>query len=205
MYKIYINEKPLILISSTDLSDFLKINNVLISRYAGKTKFLLNFIDMMEKGMKYDAVILHHSDLKALYKDIKSVASPVKAAGGIVYNDNGELLVIFRKGYWDLAKGHLDKKEKNRDAAVREVMEETGLKEVEIFEKAGKTYHIFKNKSRTLKISSWYFMKANQKQLFPEKKEDIQEAKWIDQKEFLDTHNMYSSIRDLLINSIKIK
>ncbi len=200
MYKIYINEKPLILISTKEINNFNEKPNVLISRYAGKSKFLLNYIDMMEKGMKFNEVVLYSDDVKKMYNDLKDIATPVKAAGGIVFNDNNEILVIFRKGFWDLAKGHLHKDETKKAAAVREVIEETGLKDVEVFEKAGKTRHIFKNKSRQMKISHWYFMKANQAELLPQTEEDIVEAKWVKPDVFLEKYNIYSSIKDLLQN-----
>jgi hypothetical protein len=32
----------------------------------------------------------------------------IEAAGGIVENSNGEILLIFRRGRWDLPKGHTD-------------------------------------------------------------------------------------------------
>ncbi len=200
MYKIYINEKPLILISNKEINNFNQKTNVLLSRYAGKPKFLLNYIDMMEKGMKFDELVLFSDDVQQMYRDLKTIAPPVKAAGGIVFNNKNEILVIFRKGFWDLAKGHLHKNETKKAAAAREVMEETGLKNVEVFEKAGKTRHIFKNKSRQMKISHWYFMKANQAELIPQTEEDISEAKWVKPDVFLENYSMYASIKDLLQN-----
>ena len=200
MYEIYINEKPLILISDDKIKNFSSKDNILLAKYPGKPKFLLNYIDMMEKGTKFDKVVLYDSDVKKIYKDLKTIASPVKAAGGIVFNNKHELLVIFRKGFWDLPKGHIHKNEKKKDAGVREVMEETGLENIEVFNKAGKTYHIYKNKTRHLKISYWYFMKGNQDFLTPQKEEDILEAKWVDPDDFLQSYEMYASIRKLLEN-----
>ena len=53
MYKIFVNEKPLILISEIDIKNFEKKTNILLTRYHGKPKFMLNYIDMMEKGMEF--------------------------------------------------------------------------------------------------------------------------------------------------------
>lgn len=199
MYKIYINDKPLILISTEDVGKYTQKQNILLARYADKTKFLLNYIDMMEKGMKFDAVVIYHNDIKKVMKDLKKIIPPVIAAGGVVYNFKGELLAIFRKGFWDLAKGHLHKNEKKREAAAREVIEETGIKQVIVNKKAGITYHIYKNKSRHLKISHWYFMTGNQDSLTPQTEEDILDVKWVDQDDFLENYSMYASIKDLLI------
>ena len=198
MYKIYINEKPLILISETEVRNFEKKPEILLAKYQGKPKFLLNYIDMMEKGMEFESIVLYDETARKIYQDLKKVASPVKAAGGIIFNDKGKLLVIFRKGFWDLPKGQIDSGETKQIAAVREVMEETGLQMLEIGIKAGKTYHIFKNKTRSLKISHWYYMKSNQVKLFPETKEMIFEAKWIEPNKFFHTHHIYASIEDLL-------
>ena len=55
------------------------------------------------------------------------MAKKIIAAGGLVFNDKNELLMIFRRGKWDLPKGKLDEGEDIEDCAVREVKEETGL------------------------------------------------------------------------------
>jgi ADP-ribose pyrophosphatase YjhB (NUDIX family) len=50
----------------------------------------------------------------------------VMAAGGLVENEHGEILLIYRKKHWDLPKGKLDAGETLEECAVREVEEETG-------------------------------------------------------------------------------
>ena len=55
--------------------------------------------------------------------DLKSII----AAGGIVMNKNNEVLLIHRRGKWDLPKGKLDCGETIEDTAVREVSEEVGI------------------------------------------------------------------------------
>lgn len=199
MYKIYINQKPLIFISQDELYNFKSRPNILVAKYHGKTKFLLNYIDMLEKGTDLEAVVLFDLEAKLIYQDLKLITKPVKAAGGIVFNDKSEMLVMLRKGFWDLPKGQLAAEETKEQAAIREVMEETGLKRIELGVKAGKTYHIFTNKSgRNLKITQWYFMKSNQVKLVPEEKENIVEVKWIDPVHFFDDHHIYASIEDML-------
>ena len=39
-----------------------------------------------------------------------------------------------KKEYWDLPKGHMEKGEQEKDTVVREVREETGLEDIEIFD-----------------------------------------------------------------------
>jgi 8-oxo-dGTP pyrophosphatase MutT (NUDIX family) len=62
------------------------------------------------------------------------VTRTVRAAGGLVHrrNDDGvdEILVVHRPAYddWSFPKGKLEEGEREEDAAVREVEEETGLR-----------------------------------------------------------------------------
>jgi 8-oxo-dGTP diphosphatase len=53
----------------------------------------------------------------------------VEAAGGVVFNPEGEVAVVYRPKYddWTLPKGKLEPGESWEDAAVREVQEETGF------------------------------------------------------------------------------
>ena len=51
----------------------------------------------------------------------------VRAAGGVVTNSRGELLMIHLRGRWDLPKGHIEEGEASSEAALREVKEELGV------------------------------------------------------------------------------
>jgi len=67
-----------------------------------------------------------------------------KSAGAVVFKKNGQkgeieyLLLHYppskksAKDYWDFPKGHVEKGEDDKQAALREVAEETGLKKVRI-------------------------------------------------------------------------
>jgi 8-oxo-dGTP pyrophosphatase MutT (NUDIX family) len=103
------------------------------------------------------------------------------AGGGIVFNEQKEVLFIFRRGKWDLPKGKLDKGETIEACALREVMEETGLEKVDLRSFIGNTYHTYREKKKyILKTSKWYsmFAPANQK-LVPQQEEDIEEMVWL--------------------------
>ena len=50
-------------------------------------------------------------------------------AGGLVLNQYNEVLFIFRKNLWDLPKGKIEYYETLEKAALREVVEETGVLE----------------------------------------------------------------------------
>ena len=60
-------------------------------------------------------------------KSIKKISKNLITAGGLVINNNNKVLFIYRKNKWDLPKGKPDKGENLEEAALREVVEETGL------------------------------------------------------------------------------
>jgi len=121
----------------------------------------------------------------------------VPAAGGLV-EKHGDLLVIKRHGLWDIPKGKIEKDEKKKVAAVREVEEECGVK-VRIGDKIGKTLHLYKMKGKhAYKYTHWYKMKiVSEKNMKPQKSEGIEEVRWMTRDEVaqMDT---YSSITGIL-------
>ena len=123
------------------------------------------------------------------------------AAGGLVLNDEKELLMIFRRGKWDLPKGKLDKGERLEECAVREVEEETGLKKVSLNGPLLVTYHTYHEGTKyILKETHWYTMsvKGNQS-MTPQTEEDILELKWVAEKDLKSyIEETYPSIADVL-------
>ena len=116
------------------------------------------------------------------------------------------MLVIFRRGNWDLPKGKIERNETKRAAAMREVMEETGINQVRIESKLIKTYHLFRNKSnkRALKLSYWYVMSTEDTELIPQLEEDIEKAEWVDPAIFLKSHApIYCNIVDVVENYLR--
>ena len=125
------------------------------------------------------------------------------AAGGLVFNDKNQLLMIFRRGKWDLPKGKLDEGENIEDCAVREVKEETGLTEVALKNFAGITYHEYFDKysnDNALKETHWYKMHAPANQpLVPQTEEDIEIIEWVDAKHIPEKlQNSYVNIVEII-------
>lgn len=188
MYEIYIDETKIVLLPSTEIKEiFIRDENNMVVRYTGKVNHLLNFIDMCEKTTKQESIIIHHMDYKKLKKDFVGLFKVVEAAGGAVVNERNQILMIHRRGYWDLPKGKLEKGETKREAAIREVIEETGIDTVEIIgKKIIKTYHSFINRKgrRCIKLSHWYLMKGRHQELIPQTEEGIDECRWMTLENF---------------------
>src|SRR3989344_6198762 len=88
------------------------------------------------------------------------------SAGGIVINDKGEVLLINNSGmkdklkyYWGFPKGHLNPGESSKDAALREIKEETNL-DTEIIAKIGDSKYVFTvNDEKIFKVVTIFLMK----------------------------------------------
>jgi ADP-ribose pyrophosphatase YjhB (NUDIX family) len=199
--KIYFGDKPVILCD--DITK--KINEILHHPDAvfvdevspNAIKSMLHEI----KKEEFHAGVLWHTDLEKLKETFFKNFTIIEAAGGIVQNDKKEILFINRLGKWDLPKGKIEKGEKEEEAAVREVTEETGVKDLFLKKKIGETYHVYDAFGKHfLKVSHWYYMTCSSKQeLVPQTVEDISEVKWVDTKDIKKPmENTYPSIKDIL-------
>jgi 8-oxo-dGTP pyrophosphatase MutT (NUDIX family) len=106
----------------------------------------------------------------------------IKAGGGLVRNGEGELLLIFRRGKWDLPKGKLDEGETIEACAMREVEEETGVKHLALGELISVTWHEYFDKwvgEDVIKETHWFKMDvAGVPALVPQTEEDITAIEW---------------------------
>jgi ADP-ribose pyrophosphatase YjhB (NUDIX family) len=118
----------------------------------------------------------------------------VKAGGGVVKNEDGKILFIYRLKKWDLPKGKKEKGESIRECAKREVEEETMVK-VECYQKIISTWHTYtKNKKFILKKTSWFIMKSlDDSKMKPQKKEKIEKVEWMRE----------DAIKEILLNSYR--
>lgn len=202
MYKIYINDTPLVLTDADGIQNIPPADDKnMVARYPGNHRMLLNYIDMLEKTRRFDSLTLYHENYDKLVNDFQNHYKILEAAGGIVQNPAGELLFIYRMGSWDLPKGKIDEGEDPPTAAIREVQEETGIKNVAIIKPVGDTWHTYRSKKgkRILKRTHWFLMQTSDKELIPQEEEDIEIAIWLDIQKFFESDKVaYKSIDDIL-------
>ena len=125
----------------------------------------------------------------------------IYAPGGVVLNDNNELLMIYRNGVWDLPKGKNENNESNECCALREVREECGINKLSVSKYLKETYHTYQfENEKILKITSWFLMFSNRSEtLCPQKEEGISKVQWINKKDLQKVlKNSYANIVDLL-------
>ena len=106
----------------------------------------------------------------------------ILAAGGLLTNAQGEILWIFRRGFWDLPKGKLDDGETIQSCAIREVEEETGIHNIKLHELLKFTNHIYFDKylqEEVVKRTYWFHMTiADMQKGIPQSAEDIEKIEW---------------------------
>ena len=177
MYKIYFENRFISINADVDAKSI--VENELFIHYKSKKSFY-KAVKEFRKDTNIVCLHVQTNKPKKVLKKLKSLFKPIAAAGGLVFNDEGKLLMIKRSGIWDIPKGKVEKGEKNRHAAIREVEEECGISGLKITGKAAKTYHTYVfRKKKIFKTTYWYFMKykGNEK-LIPQIEEDITEVAW---------------------------
>lgn len=179
--KIYFGDKPLYLCDEVDevIQPFVHHDDAIFIDELN-THTVKTMIHEMEQPSIH-AGVFYHPDLDTLKKAFYKKFTLVMAAGGLIQNEKKDILLIFRRGKWDLPKGKLDKGENLEDCAIREVEEETGLSKVKLINPLTITYHTYHEGARfILKESHWFTMKVNgDQQLVPQTEEDILEIKWV--------------------------
>ena len=194
MYKVFYNQKPLFF--TTNLTNNSDETPLLFIKYASA---LVIVKALRNKNTK--AVYLYHPKEEKLEKHFLKHFPVIEAAGGLVEHTDGRYLFIYRNDKWDLPKGKIEKNEVIIDAAIREVIEETGVGDLMATKPLNTTYHVFNAKGKfKLKKTYWFFMKSNYDgPLVPQEEENIQAAVWRSKTDFpLLMKNAYENIKILL-------
>ena len=120
-----------------------------------------------------------------------------KSAGGVVVRlgDGEPRFLLIRDGYghWGFPKGHLEKGERADSAALREVMEETGLRQVRVVSPIGAIEWRFRFRGRLIqKRCEFFLMESVSGETKPQKSEGITDCRWAaitDAQDLLDYEN----------------
>ena len=174
MYKVFFNQKPLIL--TNEIQEFSDTEPLIFIKYSSARQILKAL-----KSTKSSKVYLYHKNIDKLWKTFLKQFPIVEAAGGLVERTDNKFLFIFRNDKWDLPKGGVEKNELIIEAAKREVMEETGVGDLIVQNQLSETYHIFKKGKRyILKKTYWFKMSTNYTgQLQPQIEEGISKTEWV--------------------------
>jgi ADP-ribose pyrophosphatase YjhB (NUDIX family) len=204
------------------------INNLIDERVIDELKILINefsskiiWLEVLQENSDVISNILklgfnfHHTEknVLTLVRSIKKEAFPYAShyigVGGVVIHENKILTVIenFRdktsKEIYKLPGGFLNKDEHIKDAAIREVYEETGIKTEFDYLFAIRHNH----KSRYFNKSNIYFV-VNLKPLSFEiniDKYEINKAVWMDINEFLDNKNILNFNKEIVKKAMEKK
>jgi ADP-ribose pyrophosphatase YjhB (NUDIX family) len=194
MYKVFFNRKPVMLI--TELVKVTDQTPLFFIKYSNPPSIVKALKSKSVRG-----IYLYHSNPEKLWKHLLKHFPLIEAGGGVVQHQNGKILFIYRNNKWDLPKGRIEKKEMLLDGALREVMEETGVKDLIVKKKLSDTYHIFsRNGKYKLKKTYWYLMHTSYEGVLePQLDEGIQMATWKNKEEISELmENAYENIKLIL-------
>jgi 8-oxo-dGTP pyrophosphatase MutT (NUDIX family) len=89
------------------------------------------------------------------------------------------VLLIHRRGCWDLPKGTREPGESVRECAQREVCEEVGISQLTAHESLGTTEHGYVDgDAYAVKVTEWYRMQTPERSFEPERREGIRRVAW---------------------------
>jgi hypothetical protein len=199
MYKVFVNNKPLYLTSYKD-SLQLSAKNILKLEFNSE-KDIHAVFDLLSNSDAISEAVIFSENEPALWKKFCQQFKVIEAAGGVVFNEKKELLMIHRLKKWDLPKGKIEKGENPDEAALREVCEETGVCDIEIINELTVTYHTYLlKKQNVLKKTFWFVMKCKSFSGFKvQSEESITDARWMNKAGVANSvPNMYPSLTDVI-------
>jgi 8-oxo-dGTP pyrophosphatase MutT (NUDIX family) len=198
MYKVFFNDRTVFFVD--DFHRYISNNTGLFYKYqnpGGLRELIDVYYDLEEVKNFY----LCHHDIQHLWSQFVSSFRRINAGGGVVKNKDGKILVIRRKGKWDLPKGKADNDESIEETALREVEEECGIEELTNGKRITETWHTYKIEGeKILKRTVWFEMKYHgNKEATPQEEEGITEVRWLKPSEIGCIYEeTYASIIDVL-------
>jgi 8-oxo-dGTP pyrophosphatase MutT (NUDIX family) len=176
-YEVYVEGKPLMIGEMHPGSELPEHWLALRVEHASEVS---RAVDVLKRSPEVRGLYLYPNDELDVWQLFCMEHTFVQAAGGLVLDDVGRLLVIRRLGRWDLPKGKVDPGEAIPDAALREVREECGLDQLQLVRPIAVTWHTYPHKGgHVLKRTDWFLMRGDgREQLVPQHDEGIEEVRW---------------------------
>ena len=206
MYQVFINDR---LLQFAPLREIVKSAELILKLTGFESSIHLEqIVQSFEMNKDFDHIVLQSADIDRTWATFCSLYQVLEAAGGVVYNLNDEMLLIFRNGKWDLPKGKIEAGEDPDQAAIREVNEECGIGYLELEKQIATTYHTYPYQGKkVLKKTFWFSMKTKDtSQPIPQLEEGIIDAKWMSRQGVAEVlENTYSSIGKLLKDQLNGK
>ena len=194
MYRLFCNNKMLVCRNFFEhfLDNGIDSNKLSSQLFENTLDKIKNWLENGEENLYIDDI-----DNDILAAVIKKIFRFAPAAGGVVII-NKSIVAIERNGKADLPKGHIEKNEQTDIAAMREVEEETAIKNLSIIKQLPSSHHCYLlNNQWTLKKTSWFLMKSDDDfKPKPQEEEGISRVYLINKDNVNDfLENTYPSIR----------
>ena len=148
-----------------------------------------------------DTVEIISPDFEDVFRSFCGRFVATYAAGGVVTDPAGRVLMMQRRGRWDLPKGHREAGETDMECARREVCEECGIADVDILHPICRTLHFYNTYGPwELKHTEWFAIRyAGSAAPVPQCEEDITALEWCDTATALDhARSSFTSILEVL-------
>lgn len=180
MYIVYFDNKTIRFDRVAHIEGSLRIDgNTLL-----ETVDIAKLLQIIENS---DSIEILSDDFEAVFSHFCSFFVTVEAAGGVVADGEGRIVMIHRRGRWDLPKGHRDAGESLSECAAREIEEECGLSQLAVDEEICSTLHFYNTYGRwELKRTTWFAVRAlGSIATAPQTEEDIERVEWCELNEAL--------------------
>ncbi|MHA7129161.1 NUDIX hydrolase [Algoriphagus namhaensis] len=214
--RIFINDKPLDLISHKKIGDQSRFSQVFQNTqsihdavdWKGTILFQeptpdqiiqILYVLRTRKLKKLESVTLASQQKGKLKDFVKSRFEIIKAAGGVVEKED-QILMIYRFDKWDFPKGKFEKGETPLACGLREVEEECAV-QVKYKGELCNTWHTYtKDRKSILKKTYWFRMTCiSDTTMKPQAEEGIEDIRWFSPSEAATALvNSYPSMRYLL-------